>query len=469
MTVERRQSTLTDRLIGRQITLLAILLFVVGVSQFLILRAVLFSSTARTLHDEISVLAPVINHTLATRGIAGFNHIAQVLVARLRAPDVEVVITNALGHVIASSSTAHAKVPPLNSTPYFIWKHRVVVDSVIGNSYYPSGYVWLMSSTSPIHGILRRVAELYVFLASLSLIIAGWLGSLSVRQTLHPLQRIRESTQRIASGEFGHMTRIEHAPAELHDLGESIDRMSQSIQALFAQEKALSEQMRRFVADASHELRTPLTAITGFLDLMSNGELTPAEQERGLRAIRAQGRRMGQLVNQLLMLSRMDSAPAAQLSLMSLRLDRWIGELSQEIHHLVAPRPVHIAVDTVTAMADPDRLSEVLVNLLDNVQRYTPPDTRVSITVTQRHNRAVIQVEDTGPGIPPEDLPHIFDRFYRGDRARTSGSGGSGLGLSIAESIIRAQSGTIKAETLKPHGARFIVTLPLADSSPAEI
>ena len=452
--------TLVDQLIGRQVGLLAILLFVVGVSQYLILRAVLLSSTARTLRDEVYVLAPVIHHGMASKGIAGFKHIADILVSRLRAPQVEVVITNALSHVVVSSQTLHAKIPPLYNMPYFIWNHRIVVNAVIGNRFYPSGYVWLLSSIHPIHNILQRDAELYVFLALLSLIIAGWLGSLSVRQTLHPLQQIRESTQRIASGEFGHTTHIENAPMELQDLSQAIDRMSESIQGLFAQEKALSQQMRRFVADASHELRTPLTAITGFLELMSQGELSPEEHERGLAAIREQGRRMGRLVNQLLTLSRMDSAPKTHVAVVPLRLDQWIHDLMPEIHNLTAPRSVHIAADPVSVLADRDRLTEVLVNLLDNIQRYTPQDAKVTITIAKRGGQALLQVTDTGPGISSEDLPLVFNRFYRGDRARTSKSGGSGLGLSIAQSIIEAQNGSIQVKPNKPHGCRFVVSLP---------
>lgn len=460
MTESKQRPTLIDQLIGRQILLLAALLLVVGVSQYVILRQVLFSSTANSLHAEIAVLAPIMRHTLDVRGVSGFHHIASILVSRLKAPGVEVVITDSLGHVIGSSSTLHAKVPPLYNTPYFIWNHRVVVDSVIGSFYYPSGYVWLLSSVKPIHGILRRDAELYAFLACLSLIAAGSLGSLSVRRALRPLQQIRESTQRIASGEFGHATEFESAPAELHDLGESINRMSQSIQSLFAQEKNLSDQMRQFVADASHELRTPLTAINGFLDLMSRGELTLDERERGLNAIRVQGKRMGRLVSQLLTLSRMDTAPQSQLSITALALDNWIQGLSSDIHNLVAPRPVSLDLSPVTAAADPDRMTEVLFNLLDNIQRYTPNDTAVRVHVGPAGDHVLLQVDDTGPGIPASDLPHIFDRFYRGDRARTSGSGGSGLGLSIAQAIVEAQSGTICAEHLTPHGMRFRVLLP---------
>ncbi len=457
-----KRRTLIDQLIGRQVGLLAVLLLVVGVSQYLILRSVLLHSTARTLRDEIGVLTPIIHHTLTARGIPGLSHLAKLLVSRLRAPGVEVVITNAAGHPLASSSTVKA-VPHFYTAPYFIWNHRVVVDAVIGdNPYYPSGYLWLMSSLAPLHAILRRDAELYVFLASLSLILAGWLGALSVRRSLKPLDIIRESTQRIASGEFGHTTRIENAPAELEDLGQSIDRMSASIQSLFAQEKTLSEQMRRFVADASHELRTPLTSITGFLDLMARGELTPEEQARGLRVIRSQGQRMGRLVSQLLTLSRMDSLEASQLSVGPLALDRWVDDIMSEIKRTIDPRPLVVEIPPLTVMADPDYLSNALFNLLQNINRYTPPTCQVRLSAHAEGNEVAIEVEDTGPGIQADQLPYIFDRFFRGDRSRSSSSGGTGLGLAIVKSAIEAMQGRITAQRISPHGMRFTIFLPHA-------
>jgi len=456
-----RRSTLTDQLIGRQVILLAALLFVVGVAQYLILRTVLFQSTARSLHDEISVLAPLIHHTISSRGLLGFSHIANILVNRLRGPGVEVVITNALGHVMASSSTLHAMVPPLYATPYFIWNGRVVVDAVLGNPYYPSGYVWLMTSVAPIHGILRRDAELYVFLASISLILAGWLGSFSVRHVMGPLEKIRDSTRKIAAGEFGHVTEFHDAPQEIEELTQAINVMSLAIRDLFEQEKALSERMRQFVADASHELRTPLTAINGFLDLMYKSELTPDEQQKALAAIRAQSQRMARLVSQLLTLSRADTAPDALVHPVPLALDRWLPELEATWRALVAPRPLTLDITSVSIWADPDRMTEVFFNLLDNIARYTPPDTPVSIVTRHEPPWVLILIEDSGPGIAPEDLPHIFDRFYRGDRARSSSSGGSGLGLSIVKALVEAQDGQIAVETLPPPhtGTRFYIRL----------
>lgn len=456
--------TLTGKLIGRQIILLTVLLVVIGFSLYVILRTVLFSASAHSLHDEIAVLAPIVHHTLKQRSPKDFALLAQILTARLHNPGVEVLVTNAMGHIIASSSTLLQQTPPLYAGDYFLWHGHVVVDAPLGNPLFPSGYIWLMTAVAPMQRILHRVVELYAFLALAVLLLSGWLGALSVRQSLYPLRQIRDSTVKIASGEFGHTTAIGRAPRELADLGEAIDSMSLAIKDLFEQEKALSEQMRRFVADASHELRTPLTAIIGFLDLMARGELNPDEERRGVAVVRKQGQRMAQLVNQLLTLSRVESAPESQVQLAPLDLPRWLQETLPAGESLLGDRPLVIQAGPAVVRADPDRMTEILLNLLDNVSRYTPAGTVVELTTGTNENQGFLTVADHGPGIPQDDLPHIFERFYRSDRSRSSTSGGSGLGLAIVKALARAQGGTVIAANRQPpqHGAVFTVFLPLA-------
>ncbi len=458
------QKTLTDELIGRQILLLAILLVVIGVSQYLTLRIVLFHSEARSLHQEISVLAPIIHRAMVKHSAAHFHSLATLLVSRLKAPGVEVLITNRFGVIIANSSTLVPQVPPIDfSQSYFLWHEHVVVDAPLGSSLHPSGYVWLMAQSHALNRILLRDIEFFSFLGFLSLAITGWLGSISVKNSLAPLQQIRDGTARIAHGDIGHITTLKNPPKELAELGDAINVMSLSIKDLLDQEKMLSEQMRRFVADASHELRTPLTALNGFLTLISEDNLTDAEVKQGFHAMRQEGQRMARLVNQLLTLSRLDSAQEIASRITPIDLGEWIAAVRPLLEPLTRDHTLEIVPASVMVSADRDRLTEMLFNLVENAARYTPLGSCITVRIGQERGAGLIEVSDNGPGFNDSDLPHIFDRFYRGDRSRTSKSGGSGLGLAIVQGLAKAFKGTVTASNAAPpqHGAILAIRLPL--------
>ncbi len=458
------QKTLTDELIGRQILLLAILLVIIGISQYLTLRFVLFHAESRSLHQEIAVLAPIIHHAMAKHEALSFHSLAQMLVSRLHAPGVDVVITNRFGLLVASSSPL-AKVPPLDfSHTYFLWHHYLVVDAPLGSPAHPHGYVWLLTSTASSSRILARDIELFTFLGFLSLAVTGWLGSLSVKNSLVPLKQIRDSTVRIAEGEIGHTTQLKNPPKELGELGDAINAMSLSIKELLDHEKMLSEQMRQLVADASHELRTPLTALNGFLDLMSEDNLTEEEIKRGFQAMRQEAKRMARLVNQLLTLSRLDTAHEAAVQISPVSLQDWLNDCFPLLEPITQQHSLVISPTPVQVLADKDRLTEMLLNLVDNATRYTPHGSSITVEITKDRSYGLIKVIDDGPGIKEQDLPHIFDRFFRGDRSRTSKSGGSGLGLSIVQALVHAMNGTVEVSNRQPpeHGAIFIIKLPQA-------
>ncbi|MCL4494735.1 MAG: HAMP domain-containing histidine kinase [Firmicutes bacterium] len=462
------QKTLTDELIGRQILLLAILLVIIGISQYLTLRFVLFHSESQSLHQEIAVLAPIIHHAMVKHEALHFHALANLLVARLQAPGVDVVITNRFGLLVASSSPL-TKIPPLDfSHSYFLWHHYLVVDAPLGSAGHPSGYVWLLTSTASSSRILARDIELFTFLGFLSLVVTGWLGSLSVKNSLVPLKQIRDSTVRIAEGEIGHTTMLKNPPKELGELGDAINAMSLSIKDLLDHERMLSEQMRRFVADASHELRTPLTALNGFLTLMSEDNLTEEEIQRGFQAMRQEARRMARLVNQLLTLSRLDTALEAAVQISPVSLDEWLNDSVPLLEPITRNHSLSISSEPVTVTADKDRLTEMLLNLVDNATRYTPWGSAITVEIKQEGSYGLIQVMDDGPGIKEEDLPHIFDRFFRGDRSRTSKSGGSGLGLSIVQALAQAMNGVVEVYNRQPpqHGAIFVIKLPVTQVLP---
>jgi signal transduction histidine kinase len=217
---------------------------------------------------------------------------------------------------------------------------------------------------------------------------------------------------------------------------------------------------RRFVADASHELRTPLTTIRGNLGLLQREPpIAEADRVAVLADLVAESERMSRLVGDLLTLARTDAGrplrheavPAAPL-LADIARQLAAGHPGRRIHYEGA--------DGVAVLGDPDALMQVLLILLDNALKFTPPEGDIRVTTTATHGQVAIAVRDTGPGISPAALPHIFERFYQGDTARAGA--GTGLGLAIAKAVVEALHGTISVESAVGHGSTFTVTLPRA-------
>ena len=273
-------------------------------------------------------------------------------------------------------------------------------------------------------------------------------------------------------------------------MGEAFDGMLARIEAAFAASQRSEDRMRQFIADASHELRTPLTSIRGYTDVLLRGAKDdPETAERVLLAARREAERMSRLVADLLTLARLDTVRAAERR--PVDLVALVGESVDQARILAGERQVLMRTDgagPLLAPADPDQLKQALLVLLDNALKYgrQGSDGWVLLGVSRRPGAAVITVEDNGPGIPAEDLPHIFERFYRAERAaraRRASSGpasvaqgsasnasgasggkveGSGLGLAIAHAIAQAHGGTLTAHSQPGVGTQFTLTLPAA-------
>lgn len=450
--------SLTRTLIGRQIGLLVIMLWVLGVTQLIVLRQVLLNATARSLQDELAVLAPLLHHSLSHRT---FTSLIPILFNRFRAPGVEVVLANPLGFAIADSPTLPANVVPPMPSPgqYIVWANHIVAGTVMRAHGHLLGSIWLLTSTGPLTQILYHDIELFGLLSVLVLAAVAGLGIVSVRRTLAPLEQAVTTTERIAAGDYGRAVDLSQAPRELAQLGASITRMSQKVSDSFQAERAAQDEMRRFVADASHELRTPLAALAGFLELWDQGQLTGADEATGIAAMRRETGRMTRLVQQLLTLSRLDAGTAQEIRREVCRLDEWLNDTTPALSALAGDR-LTIDAQPATILADPDRLVEVAMNLVDNALRYAPGSpVRVSSAPEPNGTGGTLTVEDEGPGIPRDVLPHIFDRFYRQDPSRSHATG-AGLGLAIVKALVEAQGGTVQVDNKPSGGARFSVLLP---------
>lgn len=456
---------LDSLLVTRQLWLLAAVLAMVGVSQWFILRNVLYETTAHTLQGTQAVLFPLVHHALKNPTSQRYRILAH-LMRRVKAPGTELVIANSKGEVLAASATTPLARPPAITGGYVLWRGRVVIETVIGRPAHALGYLWMMSSIEASHAILLKDVEILAAVSALLLILFALLGTWSVTAAIAPLKPVVAGTLRIARGDWGYTAPEPPQPVELRELSQAVNHMSLAIRAAFDAERAISEQMRRFVADASHELRTPLTAITGFLALLEEGELDPEETQRGLRAMRREGQRMTRLVHQLLTLSRLDTAPELRVHPVTLDLGAWLEEVRPALEAVVGDHPLRVVGPSEPGRepvhADPDALSEILFNLLENAARFAPPGSPVTIHHGTSADGVFVRVSDQGPGLHKEALGRVFDRFYRSDPARTGGH--SGLGLSIVQALTRAQGGTVEAGNVPPpgHGAVFTLRFPPA-------
>jgi two-component system sensor histidine kinase BaeS len=281
------------------------------------------------------------------------------------------------------------------------------------------------------------------------------LGILLTRALTRPVQELTDATRAVASGELGRVVEV-RSRDEIGELARSFNSMSRDL----AQARDLRRQL---TADVAHELRTPLTLILGHAEALSEGVL-PADK-KNLRLIHEEAERLSRLVEDLRILSR---AEAGDLPLSIGPTQP--GELTEKVVAKYAAASAQKAISThldvqrplPPALADPDRLTQVLDNLLDNALRHTPEAGQVYVSVQPKGDVIHFEVHDTGPGIDATDLPRVFERFYRSDAARSRDRGGSGLGLAIARSIVEAHGGQIGVVSPEGEGATFWFEIPQA-------
>jgi len=287
-------------------------------------------------------------------------------------------------------------------------------------------------------------------LAAVSLSLV--LGAVLTHQLLKPLDDITAVALRI--------TRADDLSRRLPDTGrrDEIGRLTMVLNQTLERLERLFHARQRFLADVSHELRTPLTTIRGNIDLMRRmGEADPET----IDVVQDELRRMTRLVDDLLLLARADTG-SLPIQHEVVELDTVFLEIYRQVKAIDHPVQIVLKeVDQVNVLGDQDRLRQLILNLVDNAIKYTPGGGMVSLSLSKTNGEAEIEVVDNGVGISSEDLPRVFDRFYRVDKARSRNLGGSGLGLSIARWIAQAHGGSIRVESKLGEGSKFTITLPL--------
>ena len=292
-----------------------------------------------------------------------------------------------------------------------------------------------------------------------AVVMAVAAGALLSRRITRPVDRIARAAAGVSAGELDQHVSVESGLRELNGLGQAFNRMTESL-------RQAEQAKNSFIADVTHELRTPLTVIKGTIETLEDGALFDTGARGPLLAsMQRETDRLIRLVNDLLVLIRAD-AGTLNMRIQLLDLAGVAGARAQHFASLAARRQVRFDVQVegndakAFVLADADRLSQVLDNLLDNALRYSPDGSTVLVEIRREGDECDCAVSDCGPGIAEEHLPLIFERFYRADASRTRQSGGAGLGLAIARSLIQAQGGHIHAEPHPGGGTTLHFVLP---------
>jgi two-component system, OmpR family, sensor kinase len=441
-------------------------LLAADVATYAALKSFLVDRVDRTLTGSARTLMG----PLAGRGFADRRDLAGL--AEL-APGVRIETRDPSGNVVGSEVLSGAADPGEPALPaqmpadqaYFTVDGRDggpgfrVFSEPVGDR----GTLVLAAPLDDVAATLRRLAliELVVSLLAVAAIVAA--GLWLVRVGLLPLTRIGETAAAIGAGDLSRRVVPGGGPrTEVGRLAAALNGMLSQLEAAFAARTASERRLRRFVGDASHELRTPLAAVQAYAELFERGARErPQDLARAMAGIERESRRMGELVDELLLLARLDQGRPLERAPVDLAaLAREAVDAARALEPL---RPFEVEIpERLEVVGDPTRLRQVLDNLLGNVRAHTPVEAPVRVGLSRRGASAVLEVADRGPGLSAEAAARAFERFYRADPSRSRDSGGAGLGLAIVAAIAEAHGGRAVVESRPGEGARFVVEVPAA-------
>lgn len=451
------------------------ILVLLGVFLFTALSSTLPSNVESTVQDRALE---------AARSIGAGKKLGPKEVERLTLNGVYVIVRDGQGRVLARTVNL---VPRNNGQTDTVWRRTLVSGNPTGGeanlSPEPPDYVYAVPVRPP--GGEARVVEagksyesareaLNVFgvalaaglLAALLLAVVG--AYFLARAALSPVEAVVDSARRITEGDLSKRLPVANGRDEIGRLTRTINRLLSRLESAFARREETLARQRSFTADASHELRTPLTSISGYARMLDEWGLEDPEAARkAVAAIKRESERMKSLVEELLILARGDEGVPLRRSRQS--LDALAGEAvrgAREAAGNGAGKPsvgYQSSGGLVEGYFDRDRIRQVADIFLDNAVKYTPAGGEVLVSAREEAGWAVLEVSDTGVGIPKEQLPLIFERFYRADTARATE--GAGLGLSIARQIVEAHGGVVEARSEPGKGSTFALKMPTNSTS----
>jgi len=461
--------SLRARLVLGVIVLGAIGLLVANVATYASLREFLFDRTDRSLEDAEDPLARSFFRGCPREGERPPPGAEPGDFIQLRRLDGAVLCTLQIGRYDAPTPSP-PQLPEKLTVPVQSDARLFTAQAEEGGDRYrvrasieprTGAVIVLATPLSDVDATLRRLLLIELLVTAAVLAALAALGLWVVRLGLRPLDAIGTTAAAIAAGDLSRRVERAESHTEVGRLGLALNAMLGQIEAAFKARAASERKLRRFVADASHELRTPLAAVRAYAELFARGaDRRPDDLARAMKGISRESERMSLLVDDLLLLARLDEG--RPLDREPVELEQIVGEAVETALTLEPDRQVDFESEGALVLGDRDQLRQIVDNLLSNVRAHTPAGTPLRVRVGRTNGSATIEVVDSGPGLSGEEAERVFERFYRADESRARASGGVGLGLSIVAAVAEAHGGTVTARSQPGEGATFQITLPLA-------
>lgn len=469
-------NTVRGRLTLWYVSALALILGLFGITVYVMLSRALHRRVDQALSSTIDISITSLTHDTQERQSP--ESAAQSTAAELSHPQQAMMIFDDSGRLLATHPgeedlqiqlPARATIPDAHVSLYTFTDngdrknhHRIAVRRV---TIPPAGTPYIILASQPLKPVedeLESLREILYFAAPIVLLVAGFGGWFLARQGLAPVTAMARSARQIGAGSLDQQLPVVNPRDELGQLATTFNDLLARLNAAF-------EEQRRFMADASHELRNPLSVISTAAGVTLRKDHRAEEEYReALQMVAQQTRRLSRIVNDMFMLARAD-AGQYPLRKRTLYLNDLLEEVARTGAVLASDRKASVELMNLPEAVfhgDEDLLRQMLLNLVDNAVKFTPPDGAVTLSLERRKEEYLLSVADTGPGVPADARHHIFERFYRADRTRTRAEdGGAGLGLAIARWIARAHDGDIELGDSDGTGTKFIIRLPLTNGN----
>lgn len=465
--------SLRFRLTFLYVCLLGILMVVLGALFYYDVRSFLIDSTATRLRAQAK---PIVDESLQNLGAeTDVTAISENLSRSITSRDTTAVVLDTDGRYLADGRTLEEEAPPVPPSAEYVdralggdneveyidtasFEERMLVLFIpLRSAADNDDIIGAIQLNTPLTFADELLSQERLLIATgiIVSLVVGTLGGFWITgSALAPLRRMVATCRRVASGDLGERVNLPDRNDEVGQLAAAFDDMAERIEATFASQ-------RRFTADAAHELRTPLTALGGSLEVLMRGSKDdPEAMNRLIQGMHREMLRLGRLAEQLLDMSRLE-APMA-MNYEDVHLAKFFEEFSSQAGHLASERSLVLeeGPPDTKLHADPDTVKQALFNLTDNAAQHTSPGGKINLGWREKNGSVEVWVADDGEGIPPDDIAHIFEPFYRGDRSRSRRRGGTGLGLALVKNIAESHGGKVRVESEEGKGSRFTIAVP---------